>query len=116
MIIITVTGNEAATNLNVLQGTRLQTVPKNGILAFEIQASLNDGTNGFLAAIQLPDGTVPITGMNVPGGGLATGGELDSRLAYRATFAIAQGGHCVLDFTEVGTAILTWRVTFKGHG
>jgi len=115
MIIITVTGNEAATNLNVLQGTRLQTVPSNGILAFEIQANLNNDTNGFLASIQLPDGTVPISAINVPGGGIATGGEIESRLAYRATFAIHQGGHCVLDFTEIGTALVAWRVTFKGR-
>ncbi len=115
MIIITVTGNEAATNLDVLQGTRLQTVPSNGVLAIEIQATLNNATNGFLANLQLPDGTTPFTSMNVPGGGIATGGEIDSRLAYRATFAITQGGHCVIDFTEVGTALVAWRVTFKGR-
>lgn len=115
MIIITETGNEAATALNVLQGGRLQTVPSNGILAFEIQANLNNDTNGFLMSLQLPDGTTPFTVINVPAGGLATGGEIESRLAYRATFIITQGGHCVLDFTEVGTALVAWRVTFKGR-
>jgi len=115
MITITVTGNEAATNLDVLQGTRLQTVPANGILAIEVQASLNNGTNGFLMSLQLPDGSTPFTSINVPAGGLATGGEIDSRLAYRATFQIRQGGHTSLDFTEVGTALVAWRVTFKGR-
>lgn len=114
MITITVSGNATATDLDVLQGTRLQTVPANGVLAFELQSNLNDATNGFMAAIQLPDGKTPVTGLNVPGGGIVTGGELDARLAYRATFIIRQGGHCVLDLTEVGTAIVTWRVTFKG--
>ncbi len=116
MIIITVTGNEAATNLDVLQGTRLQTVPSNGILAIEMQATLNNATNGFLATLNLPNGDTPWTTINVPAGGLATGGEIDARLAYRATFTIGQGGHCVFDFTEVGTAIAAWRVTFKGRG
>lgn len=114
MIIITVTGFEAATINDVLQGTRLQTVPRNGILAIELQANLNDATNAFSSSIQLPDGTTPFTGMRVPSGNNAIQGTMDSRLAYRATFKIEQGGHCVLDFAETGVAVVFWRVTFKG--
>jgi len=114
MITITVTGNEAASNLDVLQGTRLQTVPQNGILMVEMQANLGNATNGYLASIQLPDGRTPFTSIDVPAGGLATGGELDKRLSFKASYRIAQGGHCVLDFTEVGTALVSWRVTFRG--
>lgn len=116
MIIITVTGFEAATNTNVLQGTRLQTVPSNGILAVEMQAADNVAANSYAASLELPDGSVPFTGMLVPGGrtaGLA--GNIDSDMAYRATFAISQGGHAVLSFTETGDTEVFWRVTFKGR-
>jgi len=115
MITITVTGLEAATIADVLQGTRLQTVPRNGILAVEFQAADNDATNHYEGSIQLPNGNTPFTGMLVPGGrtaGLA--GNIDSDMCYRATFAIAQGGHCVLSFTETGDTEVFWRVTFKG--
>jgi len=116
MITITVTGFEAATIADVLQGTRLQTVPRNGILAVEFQAADNVAANHFLASIQLPSGQTPFTNMLAPGGrtaGLA--GNIDSDMAYRATFMIAQGGHCVLGFTETGDTELFWRVTFKGR-
>lgn len=114
MVIITVTGLEAATSSDVLQATRLQTVPKNGILILEMISGDNDATNFFTAALQLPNGDVPFTGMRVPGSGTANlAGVMDSRLAYRGSFGIAQGGHCVLDFTEAGTAVAFWRITFK---
>jgi len=115
VITITVTGFEAATNADVLQGTRLQTVPSNGILMVEMQAADNVAANSYASALQLPSGGVPFTGMLVPAGA-ATGlaGILDSREAYRGSFAIQQGGHTVLDFTETGDTEVFWRVTFKG--
>lgn len=115
MITITVTGFEAATNADVLQGTRLQTVPSNGVLLVEMQAADNVAANSYAAALQLPSGKTPFTGMLVPGGrtaGLA--GNLDSDMAYRGSYRIAQGGHAVLDFTETGDTEVFWRVTFKG--
>lgn len=115
MIIITVTGFEAATNADVLQGTRLQTVPSNGILAIEMQAADNVAANSYATSLELPDGSVPFNGMLVPGGATAgLAGNIDSRLAYRATFKIGQGGHSVLSFTETGDTEVFWRVTFKG--
>lgn len=115
MITITVTGLEAATAADVLQATRLQTVPRGGILMVEMQAADNVAANSWAAALQLPDGTVPFTGMLVPAGA-ATGlaGVLDAREAYRGSFKITQGGHAVLDFTETGDTEVFWRVTFKG--
>lgn len=114
MIIITVTGLEAATATDVLQATRLQTVPSNGILLVELQCGDNDATNFFTAALQLPNGDVPFTGMRVPGSGTANlAGVMDTRLQYKGSFGIAQGGHAVLDLTETATAVCFWRVTFK---
>lgn len=116
MTVITVTGFEAATASDVLQATRLQTVPSNGILLIEIQAADNVAANSYAASLQLPGGETPFTGMLVPGGATAgLAGNIDSRLAYRGSFPIRQGGHCVLDFTETGDTEVFWRVTFKGR-
>lgn len=117
MIVIIVTGFLGATGLDVLQGTRLQSVPKNGVLGFEIQAADNVAANHFLATIQLPDGSNPLSGMLVPSGQVAgVAGDLDTRLAFMATFKVTQGGHCVLDLTEVGDTEVFYRVTYKGMG
>lgn len=115
MTTITVTGFEAATAADVLQGTRLQTAPQNGLLLIEMQAADNVAANNYTAALQLPSGAVPFTGMGVPTGA-ATGlaGILDAREAYRGSFPVQQGGHTVLDFTETGDTEVFWRVTFKG--
>ena len=117
MIVIIVTGLVTGTSADVLQGTRLQTVPKNGILGFELIAADNVAANSYACDIQLPDGSNPVSGMLVPGGrtaGLA--GVMDTDVAFKATFQVDQGGHCVLSFTETGDTEVFWRVTYKGRG
>lgn len=107
------TGQEAATNNNVLQATRLQTVPDNGLLVLECEANLNDASNGFTVSLQLPDGSTPMNGVSVPAG---TVGELDDRTKMLYSSIVTQGGHTVLGFVETGTAIVTWRMTFTPFG
>jgi len=99
----------AATNADILQGTRLQTVPAGGYLTFELQANLANATNNYAVSIQLPDGSTPMNGVTVPG---ATADIIDDRQKLMASFAIAQGGHCVFGLTETGTALALWRVTY----
>ncbi len=99
----------AASNADILQGTRLQTVPAGGYLTFELQASLANLTNRYEVSIQLPDGSTPMNGVLVPG---ATADIIDDRQKLMASFAIAQGGHCVFSMTETGTALAVWRVTY----
>ncbi len=99
----------AATDADILQGTRLQTVPAGGYLTFEMQANLANLTNNYMASIQLPDGSTPMNGVLVPG---ATADVVDDRQKLMATFAIAQGGHCVFGLTETGVATMIWRVTY----
>ncbi len=99
----------AATNADILQGTRLQTVPAGGYLTFELQANLANATNNYNVSIQLPDGSTPMNGVIVPG---ATADIIDDRQKLMATFAIAQGGHCVFSLTETGTALAMFRVTY----
>jgi len=115
MATIIVAGQEAATNANILQGTRLQTVPRPGLLTFEMQASDSDATNFYTASVQMPDGDTPLNAVRIPVGnttGLA--GVIDERTDLQATFRASQGGHCVFSCSETGDAEFSWRVTFSG--
>jgi len=102
---------EAGTNGDILQGTRLQTVPQGGYLTFEIQADNNDTTNNFAVSIQLPSGDTPMEGVTVPTGD-SSGGTLDEREMLKATFPVAQGGHTVFSSVLTGAAEMFWRVTY----
>lgn len=108
---IVVTGREAATNADILQGTRLQTVPKGGVLTFELQAYDNDATNNMTVSVQLPGGDTPMNGVIVPNG--VTDGALNADDKTVASYMVGQGGHCVFSCTETGTTTLDWRVTYR---
>lgn len=104
---------ETGSNSDILQGTRLQTVPAGGFLTFELQASDNDGTNNYTATVQMPSGDTPMNAVRVPAGntsGLA--GVIDERTNLTATFPIQQGGHTVFSVAETGDAECSWRVTY----
>jgi len=110
---IIMSGQEAASNSDILQGTRLQTVDANGLLTFELQAADNDATNNMTASVQMPGGATPMNLTRIPCGntsGLA--GVIDDRTSLTASFPIRQGGHCVFSCTETGDTELTWRVTY----
>jgi len=110
---IILSDQESATNTDILQGTRLQTVPAGGFLTFELQASDNDATNNFTVSVQMPGGDTPMNATRIPcGNSTGLAGVIDERTNLTATFPIAQGGHCVFSCTETGTAELTWRVTY----
>lgn len=112
--IIVVSGQITATTADILQGTRLQTVPANGSLSFEMQAADADATNSATVSIQLPDGSTPLNGALVPGNGTAgSAGVIDDRLALKLRFRIGQGGHCVFGITETGTTTVTYRIVFR---
>jgi len=99
----------AATDTDILNGTRLNAIPYNALLTFEFQASLADATNNYVLTIQLPNGDVPVDGQIVPGSNPALGGVLDERTLLRMSFPAPQGGHFNVSLTESGTAIATWR-------
>ncbi len=103
---------ESATNADILQGTRLQTVPAGGVLTFELQASINENANNFAVSVQMPNGDTPLNSVRVPGSNPALGGVIDERQNLTVSFPITQGGHCVFSATETGTASLAWRVTY----
>jgi len=103
---------ETGTNGDILQGTRLQTVPQGGYLTFEIQATGNTIAEHFDVSIQLPSGDTPLEGVTVPTGD-SSGGTLDEREMLKATFPVAQGGHTVFSSVlSAGAEELFWRVTY----
>lgn len=114
-VVIIDSSQEAATNADILSSGRLQTVPSNGILTVEAQASDNDGTNNYIMSLALPDGKTPFTDARVPcGNSTGLAGVLDARTKFQASFPIGQGGHPVFSCVETGDSELTWRVTFSG--
>lgn len=114
---IILSGQEAASNADILQGGRLQTVPSSGFLTFELSASDNDATNNIVASVQMPGGNTPLNGVRIPAGGTAgLAGVIDDRTCLTVTLPIAQGGHCVFSAVETGDTEFTWRVTYTPIG
>jgi hypothetical protein len=103
---------EVATNADILQGTRLQTVPAGGVLTFELQAKANDASNNFVVSVQMPNGDTPLNSVRVPACNPALDGVIDERQNLTVSFPINQGGHCVFSCTETGASSLAWRVTY----
>jgi len=108
---IILSGQIAATNADILNGTRLATAPYPGIMTFKYASTVAlDGTNDYSVSIMLPGGEVPIDRQLAP---LAAGdGNLDDRLALVISFFIQQGGQVLFSATETGTAVFTYLVRF----
>jgi len=109
---IILSGYETATNADILQGTRLQTVPAGGILTFELQSTKGEASNNNVVSIQMPNGDTPLNNTLVPACNPSFTGVIDERQNLTVSFPISQGGHCVFSNTETGDTQLTWRVTY----
>ncbi len=103
----------AASDTDLLGGTRLNAIPYNGTLTFDVISQFNDATNFYTVTIQLPNGDVPVDLQRVPGVNPAIAGVLDERQLYRASFKATQGGHFQIALTETGTAVATWRAVLS---
>ncbi len=103
---------ESATNSDILQGTRLQTVPAGGVITFELQAENSDATNFYTVSVQMPNGDTPLNNVRVPGTSPVDAGIIDERQNLTVSFPIMQGGHCVFSCTETGITSMAWRVTY----
>jgi len=102
-----------ATTADLLQGTRLQTVPAGGKMTFQFLADAADATNNYAVTIQLPNGDTPLNSVLVPGSNPALAGVIDERQVLQVTYPIQQGGHAVVTLTETGTAICTYRIIYR---
>lgn len=114
--VIVLSDVEATSNTDILQGTRLQTVPAGGFLTFELQATANGTADFMTVSIQMPNGDTPLNAVRIPTGGLAADGILDERQKLMITLPIQQGGHTVFSTAETGNSTLTWRVTYTPAG
>jgi hypothetical protein len=110
--VIVLSDLELTTNTDILQGTRLQTVPAGGFLTFEMQATVNNDTNFDEVSIQMPNGDTPLNSVRVPGTNPGADGIIDDRQKLMITLPIAQGGHTVFSVTETGDCPMSWRVTY----
>lgn len=102
-----------ATNADILNGTRLNSIPYNGVLTFDVMADLNNATNNYTVTIQEPDGDVPIDLQPVPGSNPSIGGVLDERQLFRFSMPVRQGGHVNIALVESGAAICMWRAVLR---
>jgi len=109
--VIVLSDIESATNTDILQGTRLQTVPQGGFLTFELQSSVSDASNSMAVSVQMPNGDTPMNSVRIPAG--ASSDAINDNDKTMITLPIAQGGHTVFSVTETGTAVLNWRVTYS---
>lgn len=98
-----------ATDTDVLNGTRLNAIPYNGLLTVQVSVNLANATNSWALTIQLPNGDVPVDSQIVSGTNPALDGVLDERTLTQFTFPATQGGHFTISLTETGTAIAIWR-------
>lgn len=99
-----------ATNTDILSTpSRLAAIPYTGTLIMEFQASDNDGTNNFVLTVQLPDGSVPLDGVQAPQG--VTDGAWNRNDKFTVAFQVVKGGHVIVAATETGTAYLWCRFT-----
>lgn len=111
---ILITGLEAATNTNLLTGTRLETIPAGArFLHFRCSANLSDATNSWALTIELPLGTIPIDAQQVPANGDGATGVLDERTLLQWTWPAIPGGRFVINATESGTALFFWLAQLR---
>lgn len=101
------------TNADILNGTRLNSIPYSGTLTFDVSANLSNATNNYVLTIQKPGGDVPVDAQQVVGTNPALDGVLDERTLMRFTFRATVGGHFTISLTETGTAIATWRAVLR---
>lgn len=102
-----------ASDTDVLNGTRLNAIPYNGLLTVQVSANLANATNNWSLTIQLPNGDVPVDSQIVVGTNPALDGVLDDRTLMMFSFPATQGGHFTISLTETGTAIATWRAVLR---
>lgn len=106
---ILLTGNEVASNTNLLAGTRLETIPAGArSLHFRCSCADNDATNNMALTIELPLGTIPVDGQRVPGNAQNIGGVLDERTLMQWTWAALPGGRFIISVVETGATQFTW--------
>ena len=103
-------GIVSATNTDLMTTGRLNTIPYSAPVVFEFSADKADATDNFSLTIQLPSGDVPVDGQLVPAARDANVGYLNENELVRFVFMGTQGGHFIVNLTQTGVAIVTYRI------
>ena len=111
--VIVLSDQISASNSDVLQGTRLQTVPQGGFLTFEFSAEECSASNKAVVSVQMPNGDTPLNEVLIPFNAYdAANGVLHAQSKMQITLPVQQGGHAVVSVTETGTTVVTFRITY----
>jgi hypothetical protein len=111
---ILITGNEIASNTNLLSGTRLETIPAGArFLHFRCSADLNTAAANYALTIELPLGTIPVDAQRVPANAAGTEGVLDERTLLQWTWPAVPGGRFIIAVVETGTTVFTWLAQLR---
>jgi len=114
---IYLTGIETASVTDLLNNTRLSSIPYGGgSLVLQFQANLANATNQFTVTIQLPGGEVPVDSQVIPCGQPVEevlGGVLNNQYLTEFAFPAGVGSHFSIALTESGAAIVTWRIVLS---
>lgn len=103
----------SASDSDILQGSRLQTVPQGGFLTFEFSAEECSATNNGKISVQMPNGDTPLNEVLIPANGYSVSdGVLNSNSKMQITLPVQQGGHAVVSYTETGTTVVAYRITY----
>lgn len=94
----------SATNADLLSAGRLNSIPFRGFLTLRFSSDLGTAAANYVLTLQLPNGDVPVDGMQVPAGGVIGGMDIRTMLQFRYPIANT-GGHFVVSLTETGTAV-----------
>jgi len=103
----------SATNTDLLNGTRLNSIPYTGSITFRFLADLGTSTSFYSLTIQLPGGEVPVDSQTVPASGAATDMLMDERELLQFTFAATFGGHFTVSLTETGTSVCAFQAILR---
>ncbi len=98
--------NIIATNTDVLASpSRLNSIPRNGLLRIRLLADLGNAANNFVLTLQEPDGNVPVEAQRVQASSSGLDMVMDDRELMEFKFNAIQGAHFVVSLTMTGTAV-----------
>ncbi len=105
----------AASNVDILAApSRLTAIPRSGLLTIEATCTDSDAANRALITLQLPGGEIPFEDLIVPVNGFSTADSVmhnDTSMVF--AFRVAQGGHVLYQYTEVGATTFFTIVTLE---
>lgn len=102
----------SATTASLLQDTRLQSTPGNGMYMLTLSASENTATNNATFSIQNPNGEIIADNQRILWSGYDKAGVHDDRTDVEMEIPVTAGGTLVIPITITGTCTVDWSVVY----